>query len=67
MSTTPPMSERPNVRKNSNGKIVVDLKDSLSAEQELERLDKVMQIVKEADSLEQAKETVNEEFSGGSQ
>jgi len=59
----PSQEERPNVRTGDDGGLIVDLKDDLSAEEKIKRLDKVVDIVEDSENLEEAQEIIDEEFS----
>jgi DNA polymerase IIIc chi subunit len=63
MSEAPPQDERPNLRTDESGRVIVDLKDSLSKEEEMSRLDEIIEIVEEEEyELEKAQERIDERF-----
>ena len=63
MTDAPPQEERPNVRVGEHGQVVVDLKDDLSIEEEMERLEHILFIIKNSEDVEEAQERVNERYS----
>ena len=62
MSDAPPQDERPNLRRDEYGHLIIDLRDDLSPGAEIKRLNKITEIVEDSENLEEAQRKVDEEF-----